>query len=342
MGKSWDRPALERDQCWKASRGGGTLGHLPGLGSRMTTNREDREFQEWTTAWAEQVLRVLRPGGWLVAFGATRTFGRVQCGLADAGFESRDTIAWLFGSGFPKSVPLAPGVGSALKPAMELIAVCRAPFKGSARACHEAHGTGGLNIDEARVPLQEGEGPFERPAHSDKAVYKSAWTGKPTRGSQAGRWPANVCHDGSEEVLAGFPESKSARVGVSHAPRAEGVTDFAMLPGVGFGDGGTVARFYYCAKASTAEREAGCEGLEVVAPRAIQGRRRGSVGSRNPRAGVRSGARANIHPTVKPISLMRWLVRLVVPAGGVVLDPFTGERDDRRGGDGRGAALHRD
>ena len=328
MAKDWDRPALEREHKWKAEQGGGTLGHLPGLGSRLTTNREDREFQEWTTAWAREALRALKPGAWLLAFGAPRTFGRLQCGIADAGFQSRDVIAWLYGSGFPKSRRVSPKgephVGSALKPAMELIALCRAPFKGSARGCHREHGTAGLNIDDCRIPLQGEEAPFSRPAHSSKEVYKPGWTGKATEGSPAGRWPANVVHDGSEEVVALFPEEAGGGGGgkamVSRTEGA-GATDFAMRSGVGFGDAGSAARFFYCAKASRAEREAGLDALPVQAPHEIQGRAEGSV---NPRAGVRSGARANVHTTVKPIDLMRWLVRVVVPRGGVVLDPFMG------------------
>jgi site-specific DNA-methyltransferase (adenine-specific) len=301
--------------------------------------------------WAE-VWRVLKPGGHLVAFSGTRTYHRMAVAIEDAGFEVRDMIAWHYGNGFPKSHDISkaidkaagaereviaegapvkrmiPGAdqnkkgwkkdngrefvptvteaatdaarewegwGTALKPATEPVCLARKPLSEKSIAANVLkHGTGALNIDGCRI---EGEGnkTFDRDAGGrSREQYRTGTTVGAAKPTEQGRWPANLCHDGSDEVVAGFPESDgaAAAVGPQYGPKSSvnAYGDWGprqeMLPR---GDSGSAARFFYCAKATTEERGEG-----------------------------------NDHPTVKPVSLMRWLVRLVTPKGGTVLDPFMG------------------
>jgi site-specific DNA-methyltransferase (adenine-specific) len=276
--------------------------------------------------WRE-VLRVLKPGGHLLAFAGTRTQHRMAVQIEDAGFEIRDMIAWVYGSGFPKSLDvskaidkaagaerevvgqrvygdghvqksnkLAPpigtfqrtqderletapatpaaqqwtGWGTALKPALEPITVARKPFKGTVAANVLEHGTGAINVDGCRVAhaepcrmMQPSQANIDNPSDKCRQAGRreAVLELKPE-----GRWPANLIHDGSDEPCE-------------------------LL--------GDAARFFYCAKASKADRGDG-----------------------------------NAHPTVKPTELMRYLCRLVTPPGGVVLDPFMGS-----GSTGKAAAL---
>jgi site-specific DNA-methyltransferase (adenine-specific) len=218
----------------------------------------------------EQCLRVLKPGGYLLAFAGTRTQHRMAVRIEDAGFEIRDMIAWMYGSGFPKSHNLQDdrqGWGTALKPAMEPITMARKPFRGTVADNVQAYGTGAINIDGCRI----GE-----------------------------RWPANVLHDGCEDVLRGMGEA---------------------------------ARFFYTPKACKEDRDDGCEMIEArwkagysytdTAGNAADGMFKD-----------RETLKRNFHPTVKPTDLMRYLCRMVTPPGGIVLDPFTGS-----GSTGRGAVL---
>jgi DNA modification methylase len=235
--------------------------------------------------WAE-CLRVLKPGGHLLAFAGTRTQHRMAVRIEDAGFEIRDMIAWVYGSGFPKSHN-GPWGGTALKPALEPITVARKPLAGTVAENVLRHGTGGLNIDGCRVATDDKLG-----ANVEKS-------------EALGRWPANLIHDGSEEVLAAFPQAPGqlAKASTSDTQRAGQNAYGVMARGSNGqaprGDAGSAARFFYCAKASKADRGA-----------------------------------ENAHPTVKPTDLMRYLVRLVTPPGGVVLDPFMGS-----GSTGKAAAL---
>lgn len=262
------------------------------------------------TFW-EEVLRVLKPGGYLLAFGGTRTYHRLTCAIEDAGFEIRDTISWLYGTGFPKSHNQHgdwQGWGTALKPACELITLARKSLIGTVAENVLAHGTGALNIDGCRIRT-DGEtihAPQSDPAkrvgvvgtdlgisRSSVGVFQAAQRESAERTRTLGRWPANLIHDGDEEVLSGFPESKSsggqASLGAFRNGDVYGIgKDIREKRDPGFGDLGSAARFFYCAKASKSER---------------------------------SGSK---HPTVKPISLMRYLCRLVTQPGGLVLDPFAG------------------
>lgn len=278
----------------------------PPYGLSFMGKRWDCEVPS-VAVWAE-CLRVLKPGGHLLAFASTRTQHRMGVRIEDAGFEIRDMIAWVYGSGFPKSRNLDgdwQGWGTALKPALEPITVARKPLVGTLAENVLIHGTGALNIDACRVEVRDHN--YERNCSGDRGHggtregWQTGTTNIRTGGGKAaaGRWPANLIHDGSVEVLTGFPQQTSGS-------RAAGVRK-----GMGFhgaeGDGGpaivgstgSAARFFYCAKASKADR-----------------------------------GDQNNHPTVKPTELMRHLCRLVTPPGGLVLDPFMGS-----GSTGKAALL---
>jgi hypothetical protein len=287
--------------------------------------------------WAS-VLRVLKPGAHLVAFGGTRSYHRLACAIEDAGFEIRDQLAWLYGSGFPKSHNVAkaidraagakgevvphgdpvrrirpgsdqhkggswekladreyqPGAyvpateaaaawegwGTALKPALEPIVLARKPLNGTVAANVQAHGPGALNIDACRVGEREA-----------RALNRKAGIGFGGSGAQgvvvdggAGRWPANVIHDGSADVVEAFPREAGAFAPVRGSEPSNAVNNVygerARIGTLHHGDAGSAARFFYAAKADSDDR----------------------LGSK--------------HPTVKPVDLMAWLVRLITPRGG--------------------------
>ena len=250
----------------------------------------------WRAAYA-----VLKPGAYLAAFGGSRTFHRLAIAIEEAGFEIRDTVMWLYGEGFPKSHNLKGshrGRGTALKPAFEPIIIARKPIVETSVASNVVRfGTGAMNIDACRIPTSEWieQGRAARSLGSSHALMGAGLpsTGVERTRHNSGRWPANLIHDGSPAVLAGFPDSKKSRGGGGN--KTVGKTVYGRFNGatydgdVGYGDEGSTARFFYCAKASQSDRGAG-----------------------------------NKHPTVKPNDLMKYLVRLVTPPGGVVLDPFMG------------------
>jgi DNA modification methylase len=302
--------------------------------------------------WRE-CLRVLKPGGHLLAFSGSRTYHRLTCAIEDAGFDVRDQIMWVYGSGFPKSHNLKgawQGWGTALKPAHEPICVARKPFMGTVADNVLEHGVGAINIDGCRVPVADKS--YVRNCSGDRghsgtrSEDQEGFTNLHAGGGQAnegGRWPANIIHDGSDEVVSAFPNAKGQQGGLKghstarqspngifgkmnpakdHAARIETVT--------------SAARFFYCAKASKKDREEGLDGFNSV--HRVNGNKwtdqdyRVSSGER-PRS-AESGPRKNIHPTVKPTELMRYLCRLVTPPNGIVLDPFLGS-----GSTGKAAVL---
>jgi site-specific DNA-methyltransferase (adenine-specific) len=298
--------------------------------------------------WAE-CLRVLKPGGHLLAFSGSRTYHRMTCAVEDAGFEIRDQIMWIYGSGFPKSKNLGgewEGWGSALKPAHEPICMARKPLVGTVAENVVAHGTGAINIDGCRVHAGDaigGEYTVKRFAPGASVMKDGNWKlGVEFRGEmKAGRWPANVIHDGSNEVLETFPDAPGQMADVSyqegarktqnvygamnrgHEPSRDrvyadnGGTNFAMKPGARRLDTGSAARFFYCAKASRADRNEGIGGSDspaVGTEATMRDRETAAWQERN----------GNFHPTVKPTDLMAYLCRLVTPPGGTVLDPFMG------------------
>jgi site-specific DNA-methyltransferase (adenine-specific) len=306
-------------------------------------------FQTWTQSWAREALRILKPGGHLLAFAGTRTYHRMASGVEDAGFEIRDCIAWMYGSGFPKSLdvskaidkaagaerddvyedktgvtdnlaygkglsvgvierrPATPeavkwnGWGTALKPAFEPIVVARKPLIGTVAANVLEHGTGALNIDDCRIA---GESTTTR-HNSSSSSYMTGKVGEVQEtqaayitGSESGRWPANIALD---ETAASMLDAQSGEVkgAVSNGIKAtsgNGAAGIYCGPSEqrpGYADNGGASRFFYTAKASRQDRNAG-------------------------------GLADNTHPTVKPTELMRWLIRLVTPPGGIILDPFGG------------------
>jgi site-specific DNA-methyltransferase (adenine-specific) len=263
--------------------------------------------QAWDTlgavghaAWAREVYRVLKPGAHLLACGGPRTFHRLTCGLEDAGFEIRDCLAWLYGSGFPKSLNVGNGWGTGLKPAYEPIILARKPLAGTVAANVRQYGTGAINVDGCRIETDDNTG---RPQGAD--MRGGAYVGATkksdlvTVGHSLGRWPANVLLDEAAAAMldAQSGESQSPPIGAmgGGSKRHAIYGHFAGVPHQnGFGDMGGASRFFYTAKASPAERDRGHD------------------------------ATRNGHPTVKPLALMRWLVRLVTPAHGTVLDPFAG------------------
>jgi site-specific DNA-methyltransferase (adenine-specific) len=244
-------------------------------------------FQKFMQEIFSEVLRVLKPGGHLVAFSGTRTYHRLAVAIEDAGFEIRDQLAWAYGSGFPKSHNIGNGYGTALKPAWEPIVLARKPLIGTVAANVLQHGTGALNIDGCRI---EGEKPIRENTEGVEGMFGLG--SRVVAGvSTIGRWPANLLHDGSEEVVRLFPETASGASNAGHK-RGVGVTSWDGGGGTierDYGnDSGSAARFFYTSKADADDR----------------------LGSK--------------HPTVKPVDLMQWLVRLVTPKGGTCLDPFAG------------------
>jgi site-specific DNA-methyltransferase (adenine-specific) len=326
--------------------------------------------------WSE-CLRVLRPGGHLVAFGAPRMYHRLTCQIEDVGFEVRDQLLWVFGSGFPKSLdvskaidaaagttrevvgryykprsepgysggyvrpasvditaPATPesakwaGWGTALKPAYEPIVLARKPLDGTVVQTVQRWGTGALNIDGCRVKTDD----VEDRSHPPRAPNAILGGGKGTNlnaseHNPAGRWPANLILD--EAAGAMLDAQSGTATSSGHVRRNTGTTSVARGKHKthtvgGLDDAGGASRFFYCPKASRSEREAG---LEHLPPRVVDPSRDPEAAARdNPRTGAgRAGdGRRNNHPTVKPIELMRWLVRLVTPPGGIVLEPFAG------------------
>lgn len=240
--------------------------------------------------WAE-CLRVLKPGGYLLAFAGTRTQHRMAVRIEDAGLEIRDMIAWVYGSGYPKH-------RSSLKPAMEPITLARKP---APRATL-------LNIDACLVGQ---------------------------------RYPANLIHDGSDEVLANFPDSAGSGGSVPNV-KISGYGDGVVGTGsaeylggerikVDCGTG-SAARFFYCAKASKRDRNEGLDHFPAIQTNFAAGTGLSKNGDGSPRN--QEATAKNPHPTVKPTDLMRYLCRLVTPPGGLIVDPFAGS-----GSTGKAATL---
>ena len=337
----------------------------------------------------QECLRVLKPGGHLLAFAGTRTFHRMAVRIEDAGFEIRDMIAWVYGSGFPKSLdvskaidkaagaerevvgsyavtrefkgrdlvgdashgttvnitaPATPaarqwsGWGTALKPALEPIALCRKPLDGTVAQNVLTHGTGAINVDGCKVSAERNRPKIVNDRRNGNGVYRNGLQGSRREGTtDAGRFPANLIHDGSDEVVALFPQTTS---GGSQSSWGSGNANlettvygegWSTESGQGFHDTGSAARFFYCAKADQSDRDEGCHDLPEVLSMRYGEKAQGPLPQQTPSKPV---PQRNHHPTVKPTDLMRYLCRLVTPPGGTILDPFMGS-----GSTGRGAAL---
>jgi len=299
------------------------------VGRRFTKGFMGKEWDgrlPGTETWTE-VLRVAKPGCHLLAFGGTRTFHRLACAIEDAGWEIRDTLMWVYGSGFPKSHNLKgehEGWGTALKPAWEPIILARKPLEGTVVANVQKWGCGSINIDGCRVGE---DGGTTRTNGSNAGKPRNTLHGGNFGVSalDKGRWPANLLHDGSEEVLELFPNSSITgnRCIKNRVQQSMGSTPFMRgQDAPEYTDSGSAARFFYCAKASRAEREAGCEGMEEkhVTCRPLSD----DEDDRTIQERLHGRKARNHHPCVKPLALMRYLCRLVTPPNGIILDPFMG------------------
>jgi DNA modification methylase len=295
-------------------------------------------------------LDLLKSGGHLLSFGGSRTYHRMAVAIEDGGFEIRDQIMWLYGSGFPKSLNIGKSVdkkqdnnrteikvtkgnseyegwGTGLKPAHEPIVLARKPISEKTITDNVLkHGTGGINIDGCRVGLSEGDdirlggkGTWKTDKMAKK-VYVGGYNGTDTRSSELGRFPANVMHDGSDVIVNEFPYTKSGKM-KQHIEGGQYNVYGKMYPRdvETIGDEGSAARFFYCPKASKKERNFGLIDLEDK-QYSFDGRKKEIE---NPFQRNKSVAKNN-HPTVKPIKLMQYLCRLITPKGGTVLDPFMG------------------
>jgi len=349
---------------------------------------EPKEYQEFCQKWGEQAMRVLKLGAYLLAFSGTRTYHRMVCGLEDAGFEIKDQIDWLYGSGFPKSHDISKAIdkekgkyeegdelpssrdtkgdlgfqmqkktasnpqtqeakkwdgwGTALKPAHEPIVLAQKPREGTYAENVLEHGVGGLNVDDSRIPSGS---QHKRKCESvigltrvNKNVYGEDNRERNNSWDERGRWPANVILDPrSSEMLDGQSgETKSGRV-KERKSSYKGESNIGFLRGYStkenqIGDSGGASRFFYCAKAHKLERNAGLEDLEDVKMGQSGGaRQKLKEGKDEYQTGddVSVGLNKikevkNDIATLKPINLMRYLVRLVTPPDGTVLDPFAG------------------
>ena len=381
MGKAWDSFTERADTQTQTDTWGAATTAIPGSAYASTLPRFTgkqgaslKPFQDWCEAWATECLRVLKPGGHLLAFGGTRTWHRLACAVEDAGFEVRDSIAWLYGSGFPKSLDVSKAIdkaqgatgtygepksaahagwidrgrmrgdegeegwqrpwmqdegavsnaarrylpgsteaqafagwGTALKPAFEPVVVARKPLVGTVAANVLTHGTGALNIGGCRVGDSGGGTSCSNRDASGKCLGHNN-AGRSTSGEtrhgpegSAGRWPANVVLDESQAAALDEQSGESRDGTAVKRNRSEDgrapyeassymITDRSREDQTYGGQGGA-SRFFYVAKADASER-----------PR----------------------VNGTAHPTVKPLALMRWLVRLVTPPGGTVLEPFAG------------------
>lgn len=273
----------------------------------------------WRECW-----RVLKPGGYLLAFAGTRTQHLMALGLQISGFEIRDMIAWVYGSGYPKH-------RSSLKPALEPVTMARKPAERATL----------LNIDACRVGDELLPAHESVPAALMGGLYGKAETGGAVTPERVGRYPANLIHDGSDEVLAMFPDSAGSGGSVPNV-KISGYGDGAVGTGsaeylggertkVDCGTG-SAARFFYCAKASKKDRNEGLEAFDAVMANFAAGTGLSKNGDGSPR-NMNADAK-NPHPTVKPTELMRYLCRLVTPPGGLIVDPFAGS-----GSTGKAAIL---
>ena len=472
MGKEWDAPWKSKDvrqpddeNFTKTDNAYGRSKVRYAMGSSYGGGNEAMVgFQEWYYAVAKEMFRVLKPGGHVLSFGGSRTYHRMACAIEDAGFEVRDQIMWVYGSGFPKShniskamdknagvepqvigrnpnsrenstdslydagtigktaMVTAPssadakrweGWGTALKPAHEPIVLARKPFNGTVAENVLKWGTGGLNIDGCRV-ANNGEQFGELPNRGGRRVFNTDGQTFQESGydykegdlnaeavaklKALGRFPANLMHDNSQEVLDLFPSNAGAAAPVKsgHSGESNGIyNDYAQrgddgatfyadkgsaarfffspkevgrfpanlmhdgsqevqdlfpyskstggvnggklgertygkfgneTPGAnagGLGDEGSAARFFYCPKATKKDRDEGCDELETKEKPAHM-RTGNGTGEASMESGWPATQRKNTHPTVKPTELMRYLCRLITPPGGTVLDPFNG------------------
>lgn len=291
LGKDWD--SFRNSKVTKNS----TVKNL-GSGMRMTTTEENLNFQLWCEDWAKECYRVLKPGGHMLSFCAARMYHRMAVGLEDAGFQIRDQIMWIYGSGFPKSqdvgknndMPEWNGWGTALKPAHEPIALARKPMTQTiAKNCRE-WGVGAINVDACRV---EYNGTHPRDLYGES--YMNSGHGKSTNELQ--NMMGNERNGVYVNELGRFPSNVIGEIDEPYQ------------------------KYFYCPKVSRKERHLGHD-----TPEPMFGDVQGCYGPDGKRMaeGLDNRGGGNNHPTVKPIELMKYLIKLVTPPNGRVLDPFNG------------------
>ena len=348
---------------------------------------------EYNVDFWKKVYRVLKSGGYLLAFGGSRTFHRIACAIEDAGFEIRDTIMWLYGSGFPKSMNIGlaidkkngveseivgtkdtpslqdighkqkelgnghiqsfgqienaerlqyeikkasnewNGWGTCLKPAFEPIIVARKPVEDSIINNVIKYGVGGINIDECRVPLESDYKAPKRSQESQNYVNSRkgqtqcdlGGKGENAGANELGRFPSNVIltYDDTDfvEVCGGMPDSVGGQgksFKATDYEEKQTATNFTRGDFNPYNDSGSASRYFYCAKASKKDRDSG---LDMLEERAVNDGRKTDIDNAFQRGLT---PRKNIHPTVKPVELMQYLIRLVSPKGATILDPFNG------------------
>lgn len=287
---------------------------------------------DWHMAWAEQALRVLKPGGFLLAFSGSKTSHYLTLAVELVGFEIRDSIDWLYFNGFPKSMNVGEGRGTALKPAKEPIVMARKRPVGTVEENLAAHGTGALNIEKCSIEVLDSRYAQNfSPNVGDRSLGVTSF--QAGRGTEpgSGRWPSNVIIDGivaaELDARCGAAGARAAVSGDEPSAASVGRVTNARkrVKGVFHRDTGGPSRFFHVPKPSTAEREFGCDGLPLKSAGEVTDREDGTAGLNSPRAGAgRLNGSRNHHPTLKPINLMRYLCRLITPPGGLVLDCFAG------------------
>jgi site-specific DNA-methyltransferase (adenine-specific) len=311
-------------------------------GKRGTRDVGAREnFIASLTAIFAECLRVLKPGGHALVWALPRTSHWTATAVEDAGFEIRDVVMHLFGTGFPKSLNVGDGRGTALKPAAEHWILARKPLDGTVAANVIKHGTGALNIDACRIETNDNlNGGAYSLGRESRAIEpdgrgKRSHVVTATYQQPTGRWPANVTLDEDAaralDAMSGTLKARGNRNqstgggggGPTKYDGATILTEHHARPELR-ADGGA-SRFFYVAKASRAEKDAGLDHLAVKSGGEATGRKDGAAALASPRTGAgRTGTARNTHPTVKSVALMRWLIRLITPPGGLVLDPFMG------------------
>ncbi len=401
MGKGWDtfKPDFINEVVNKDKRAPTRIARQQRSNTAGTYDpSRNAQFQAWCTVWAKECLRVAKPGAILMAFGGTRTYHRLTCAIEDAGWEIRDCIQWIYGSGFPKSLDISKAIdkaagaerevvgkakhgacnkpdgntfsddayewqrfhdittpatelaqqwdgwGTALKPSWEPIIVAMKPLDGTYTENAEKWGVAGLWIDGGRIEAADGD--YDHPGNSEPSEFDGNVFGfkdydklhKQAAPHPKGRFPSNTIlsctcegeHEPDCPVRMLDEQSgdlQSSKPGIKHAGNTGAAYGAeSRKPGTqmgGHNDSGGASRFFYCAKSSRAERNAGCEGMEAkIKDDEYRQPTGNAMVDRIHGCGKRS---YNHHPTVKPLALMEYLCKLTkTPTGGIVLDPFAG------------------
>ena len=387
MGKDWDHIKATQETKSQVVKG-------LGAGMKMTTLADNIEFEKWVTEWSMECYRVLKPGGYMLAFGGSRMYHRLASGVENAGFEIRDQMMWVYGSGFPKSrdigkdiekikvggiknlkqvgtkqgikvetgtsgysyskeyvagksmggkqisgdIPVYEitnewgGWGTALKPAHEPIVMARKPISEKTVGNNVLEwGVGGINIDGCRISHNEPIRVKKAQEGGNKVYGQSGRYEDTTELKPEGRFPANIIFDEEAGKLLDEQSGISKQSGKLYEGK-DSKTSFGQIKSsavnTNYGDIGGASRFFYCPKTNKSDRNEGLDDFETKKSSSMPGRRNAEDMSSskidNDVTGRFVTLRQNVHPTVKPTDLMAYLIRLVTPKGGIVLDPFMG------------------